>query len=88
MAMFAAVARGIADNRQRPRSRNIKRVACQSNEKCEIYLRLKEEDVKELTLEYMGWSNTPQSKSVRDTTMRRKEWRCFCSICLKAKTLV
>jgi len=50
MAMFAAVACGIANNRQRPRSRNIKRVSCQSNEKCETYLHLKEEDVKELTL--------------------------------------
>jgi len=48
--MFAALACGIANNRQRPRSRNIKRVSCQSNEKCETYLRLKEEDVKELTL--------------------------------------
>jgi len=49
MAMFAAVACGIANNRQNPRSPNIKRVSCQSNEKCETYLRLKEEDVKELT---------------------------------------
>ena len=86
--MFAAVACGIANNRQRPRSRNIKRVSCQSNEKCETYLHLKEEDVKELTLEYMGWSNTPQSKSVQYTTMRRIDWKCFCSIWLKAKTLV
>jgi len=53
--MFAAIACGIANNRQCPRSHNIKRVFCQSNEKCETYLRLKEEDVKELTLEYMGW---------------------------------
>jgi len=50
MAMFAAVACGTANNRHRPRSRNIKRVVCQRNEKCKTYLRLKEEDVKELTL--------------------------------------
>jgi len=48
--MFAAVTCGIANNRQRPRSRNVRRVSCQSNEKCETYLHLKEEDVKELTL--------------------------------------
>jgi len=81
--MFAAVACGIANNRQHPRSRNMKRLPCESNQKCETYLRLKEEDVKELTLEYMGWSNTPQSKTVQDTTMRRIEWKCFCSIWLK-----
>jgi len=52
--MFATVACGIANNRQRPRSGNIKRVSCQSNEKCETYLRLKEEDVKELTLQYIS----------------------------------
>jgi len=52
------------------------------------HLHSKEEDVKELTQEYMGWSNTPQSKSVRDTIMQRIEWKCFCSIWLKAKTLV
>jgi len=50
MAIFAAVACGIANNRQHPRSHIIKRVSCQSNEKCETYLRLKEEDVKALTL--------------------------------------
>jgi len=48
--MFAAVACGTANNRHRPRSSNIKRVVCQRNEKCETYLRLKEEDVEELTL--------------------------------------
>ena len=35
---------------------HIKRVSCRSNEKCEIYLHLKEEDVKELTLRL--WSKT------------------------------
>jgi len=53
--MFAAVASGTVNNRQHPRSRNIKRVSCQSNEKCETCLHLKEEDVKELRLEYMEW---------------------------------
>jgi len=54
--MFPAAACGIANNRQHPRSRNIKRVSYQSNEKCETYLHLKEEDVKELTLRL--WSKT------------------------------
>jgi len=58
--MFAAVACGIANNRQRPGSRNIKIVSCQSNQKCETYLHLKEEDVKELTLRLWSrpWSKT------------------------------
>ena len=54
--MFADVACGIANNLQRPKSRNIKRASCQSNEKCETYLRLKEEDVKELTHFSTGYS--------------------------------
>jgi len=56
MAMFAAVAGRTANRRQRP---------CQSNEKCETYLRLKEEDVKELTLEYMGWRHAAEQVGSR-----------------------
>jgi len=63
--MFSAVAGGIANNQQHPRSRNIKRVSCQSNEKCETYLCLNEEDVKELTLEYMGWRHAAQQVGSR-----------------------
>jgi len=44
--MFVAVACGIANNRQHPQSRNIKRVSFQSHEKCETYLHFKEEDAK------------------------------------------
>jgi len=65
MAMFLAVAGGIGNNRQQPGSRNIKRVSCQSNEKCETYLYLKEEDVKELMLEYMGWRHAAQQVGSR-----------------------
>jgi len=50
--MFGAVALGLA-NRRRPRSRNVKRVACSSDEKCEIYLHLQEADVKTIIREYM-----------------------------------
>lgn len=44
-------------NRRRPRAPNIKRVACHSDEKCKRYLRVKEADLNELTLEYMAWRN-------------------------------
>jgi len=63
--MFVAVVCGIANNRQHPRSCNIKSVSCQSNEKCETYLRLKEEDVKELMLEYMGWRHAAEQVGSR-----------------------
>ena len=54
--MFGAVALGLA-NRRRARSRNVKRVACRSDEKCETYLRLQAEDVNTVTQEYMRWRN-------------------------------
>jgi len=56
MAMFVVVALGLA-NRRHPRSHNIKRVACSSDEKCTTYLRLQEADVNTITQEYMSWRN-------------------------------
>ena len=54
MAMYAAAV--IANNRHRRRAENVKRIACQREEKCESYLRLTEPQISLLSREYLRWS--------------------------------
>jgi len=70
--MFGAVALGLA-NRRRARSRNVKRVACSSDEKCETYLRLQEEDVNTVTQEYMRWRNEKEGAMTYCSAVKRME---------------
>ena len=53
MAMYAAAV--LANNRHRRRAENVERTACQSEEKCESYLRLTEPQISLLSRERIQW---------------------------------